>query len=34
MIRRLGVGAAVGIGLIVLPFVVPSTWQNLLITTF
>jgi branched-chain amino acid transport system permease protein len=34
MIRRLGGGAAVGIGLIVLPFVVPSTWQNLLITTF
>ncbi len=34
MIRRLGVGAAVGIGLIVLPFLVSSTWQNLLITTF
>jgi branched-chain amino acid transport system permease protein len=34
MIRRLALGAAVGSGLAVLPFVVSSTWQNLLITTF
>ena len=34
MIRRLALGAAVGSGLAVLPFVVSATWQNLLITTF
>ena len=31
---RLGLGAAVGVVLLVLPFWVPSTWQNLLISTF
>ncbi len=34
MIRRLVVSFAVAVGLIVLPFVVSSAWQNLLITTF
>ncbi len=34
MIRRVALGTAVGGGLALLPFVVSSTWQNLLITTF
>lgn len=34
MTRRLAVGLPVAAALLVLPFVVPSTWQNLLITTF
>ena len=34
MILRLALGALATGGLVVLPFVVPSTWQNLLITTF
>jgi branched-chain amino acid transport system permease protein len=31
---RLGLGVIAGAGLLVLPFWVPSTWQNLLISTF
>ena len=34
MILRLALGALAGAGLVALPFLVPSTWQNLLITTF
>jgi branched-chain amino acid transport system permease protein len=34
MIPRLALGLAAGAALCVLPFVVPSVWQNLLITTF
>jgi branched-chain amino acid transport system permease protein len=32
--RRLALGLPIAVVLLVLPFVVPSTWQNLLITTF
>jgi len=31
---RLGLGGALGVALVVLPFWVPSNWQNLLISTF
>ncbi|MBI4571996.1 MAG: branched-chain amino acid ABC transporter permease [candidate division NC10 bacterium] len=31
---RLGLGAVSGAALLILPFWIPSTWQNLLITTF
>ena len=31
---RLGLGTAAGVALVLLPFWVPSAWQNLLITTF
>lgn len=34
MILRVGLGAAAGAALVVLPFVASSVWQNLLITTF
>jgi branched-chain amino acid transport system permease protein len=34
VIRRLAVGVPVAALLIALPFILPSTWQNLLITTF
>jgi branched-chain amino acid transport system permease protein len=34
VIRRLAIGLGAAAGLLVLPFTVSSTWQNLLITTF